>query len=138
MATAKVTFTPNPKLENEKTGLVIMGLSYADIFIRSKKDGLYLIQGVCEKADKGATEKETAVTKLKSNTAYLRVTVTAAAKCQFSYSTDGKTFISAGPVFTATPGKWIGAKVGLFASRDTETNDSGWADYDWFRVEPLK
>lgn len=138
MATAKVTFTPNPKLENEKTGLVIMGLSYADIFIRSKKDGLYLIQGVCEKADKGATEKETAVTKLKSNTAYLRVTVTAAAKCQFSYSTDGKTFISAGPVFTATSGKWIGAKVGLFASRDTETNDSGWADYDWFRVEPLK
>src|SRR5690606_25913484 len=27
--TTKITFTPNAKLENEKTGLVVMGLSYA-------------------------------------------------------------------------------------------------------------
>lgn len=137
-ATTKVTFSPNPKLENEKTGLVVMGLSYANIALKSKKDGLYLVQGVCEKADKGAPEKETVITRLKNSTAYLRVTVTSGAKCQFSYSSDGKKFTPAGGVFTATPGKWIGAKIGLFATRETQINDSGWADYDWFRVEPVK
>lgn len=138
MATTKVTFSPNPKLENEKTGLVVMGLSYANIALKSKKDGLYLVQGVCEKADKGAPEKETVITRLKNSTAYLRVTVTSGAKCQFSYSSDGKKFTPAGGIFTATPGKWIGAKIGLFATRETQINDSGWADYDWFRVEPVK
>ncbi|WP_374165805.1 glycoside hydrolase 43 family protein [Arcticibacter sp. MXS-1] len=137
-ATTKVTFSPNPKLENEKTGLVVMGLSYANIALKSKKDGLYLVQGVCEKADKGAPEKETVITRLKNSTAYLRVTVTSGAKCQFSYSSDGKKFTPAGGVFTVTPGKWIGAKIGLFATRETQINDSGWADYDWFRVEPVK
>ncbi len=138
MATAKLTFSPNPKLQNEKAGLVVMGLSYANIAIESRKDGLYLVYGVCEKADKGNPEKTSTVTKLKDGTVYLRVSVRPGAKCSFSYSIDGNKFNEAGELFTATPGKWIGAKVGLFATRDTEINDSGWADIDWFRVEPLK
>lgn len=138
MATTRVAFTPNPKLENEKTGLVVMGLNYAGMGITSKKDGLYLTLGVCNNAEKGAEEKETIITTLKSAEVYLRVTVRNGAKYQFSYSTNGKNFIDAGPVFTATPGKWIGAKVGLYATRDTQINDSGWADYDWFRIEAVK
>ncbi|MBC7652059.1 MAG: hypothetical protein H7101_09955, partial [Deinococcales bacterium] len=35
-------------------------------------------------------------------------------------------------------GKWIGAKVGVFCTRQTQTNDSGFADFDWFRVEAVK
>lgn len=137
-ATAKINFEPNSKIEDEKVGLVVMGLSYADIFLKSKKDGIYLMQGVCDKADKGSAEKEQLITKLKSGSLYFRVTVNKGGKCQFSYSLDGKKFIDAGEVFTATPGKWIGAKVGFFATRNTQINDSGWMDIDWFRIEPVK
>ena len=55
--------------------------------------------------------------------------------CQFSFSTDGKTFTNAGVPFKAREGKWIGAKAGLFFTRPTKTNDAGTADVDWFRVE---
>ncbi len=64
--------------------------------------------------------------------------ITKGAKCVFSYSLDGKTFSTAGEEFTAEVGKWIGAKVGLFCTRESVTNDAGWADFDWFKVEQAK
>lgn len=138
MVTTKMNFVPNTKLENEKAGLAIMGLSYANLALKSKKDGLYLVYVVCKDADKGNAEKETVITKLNSGEIYLRVGVTAGAKCNFSYSVDGKNFTKAGEQFIATPGRWIGAKVGIFCTRETQTNDSGWGDFDWFRVEEVK
>jgi len=135
MVTTKVNFKPNLKLENEKTGLVIMGRSYANISIKSKKDGLYLVFGICQNADKGKAENEREILKLKSAIVYLRVNVSLGAKCQFSYSEDGVSFTNVGDEFQATAGQWIGAKVGLFAIRDTQINDSGVAEYDWFRIE---
>ncbi|KQC01255.1 glycoside hydrolase 43 family protein [Pedobacter sp. Hv1] len=132
--TTKLSFTPNTKLENEKTGLIVAGLSYANIAIKSKKDGLYLVYTTCKSADKGKAEKEEILTKLNSKEVQLRVTVSKGAKCQFSYSLDGQTFIKVNDVFQAEPGKWIGAKVGLFCVREQQTNDSGYADFDWFRI----
>ncbi|XZQ06169.1 glycoside hydrolase 43 family protein [Pedobacter sp. MW01-1-1] len=137
MATTKLTFKPNVKLENERSGLVVMGRSYASVYIKSKKDGLYLFYASCASADKGKPETEKELLKLKSETVYLRVKVTNGAKCEFSYSENDKNFKTVGD-FQAVAGQWIGAKMGLYATRDTQINDSGWADYDWFRVEALK
>ena len=50
--------------------------------------------------------------------------------CTFSYSTDGVEFIPVGKSFTAAPGKWIGAKAGLFCNRPGPMNDAGWLDVD--------
>lgn len=135
--TTKMTFTPNTRLENEKAGLVVMGFSYAGLALKSKKDGIYLVHTVCKDATKGMSEKETAVVKI-AGPVYLRVKISKGAKCNFNYSTDGQNFINVGEEFTAEVGRWIGAKVGLFCTRETITNDSGWADFDWFRVEPHK
>ncbi|RZK37440.1 MAG: glycosyl hydrolase 43 family protein [Pedobacter sp.] len=131
----KLTFTPNTKLENEKTGLIVAGLSYANIAVKSKKDGNYLVYTTCKTADKGKAEKEETLIKLTSNTIYLSVTVSEGAKCQFSYSLTGDKFTKVNDVFQAEPGKWIGAKVGLFCVREQQTNDAGYADFDWFRIE---
>lgn len=133
--TTKLTFSPNTKLENEKSGLIIAGLSYASLAIKSKKDGLYLVYTVCKSADKGKAEDEKTVIKLTSNDIYLCVSVAEGAKCQFSYSTNGTSFTPIDDIFQAEPGKWIGAKVGLFCVREQQTNDSGCADFDFFRVE---
>ena len=48
---------------------------------------------------------------------------------------NGDSYINLIKEFTATPGKWIGAKVGIFCTRKDDTNDSGYADFDWFRIE---
>ena len=138
MVTTKITFKPNTRLENEKAGLTVMGFSYAGLALKSKKDGLYLVSTICMDAEKGNTEVEKEVLKINDATAYLRVKVTKGGKCQFSYSVDGRTFQQVGGEFTAEVGRWKGSKVGLFCTRDTHINDSGYADFDWFRVEPVE
>jgi len=135
MVTVKFTFRPNIKIENEKAGLVIMGFSYADLALKTKKDGNYLVYTICKDAVKGKTENESQVMKITDPTIYCRVRVMKGAKCRFSYSLDGKTFTDAGDLFQAEAGRWIGAKVGIFCTRETRVNDSGWADFDWFRIE---
>ena len=135
MATVKMTFHPNEKLQNEKAGLAIMGLSYADISLVSKADGIYLMYDVCKDADKGKKEKDEVISKLSNGLIYLRVSVSRGGVCNFSYSFDGNVFKNAGDEFIAAPGRWIGAKVGIFCTREDQTNDSGYADFDWFRIE---
>ncbi|TKC00505.1 glycoside hydrolase family 43 protein [Pedobacter cryophilus] len=136
-ATTKLKFTPNPNLKtkNEEAGLVILGLSYANLSIKSKTDGLYLVKGICEKADKGNPEIETIITKLNTAEVWLKVKVDKGAKCTFSYSLDGITYTEAIQNFQALPGKWVGAKIGLFSTGNTKINDTGYADFDWFRID---
>ncbi|MBL0182661.1 MAG: glycoside hydrolase 43 family protein [Chitinophagaceae bacterium] len=138
MATTKMTFHPNTKLENEKAGLTMMGFSYASLTLKSKKDGIYLVYTVCKDADKGKPESEVVIAKVDDAAIYLRVKVTKGAQCRFSYSVDGKQFTEAGEEFQAEVGRWIGAKVGIFCTRETQINDSGYADFDWFRVEQIQ
>ena len=136
MATTKVTFYPNPKLENERTGLIVMGQSYANLVLKSGKENINLVYGICKKAHEGNPETEKMIASVSAGTpVYLRVVVTAGAKCQFSYSLDGQKYTQVGEPFQAEVGRWIGAKMGIFCTRTTQTNDSGYADYDWFRVE---
>ncbi len=135
MVTTKMTFKPNPKLENERAGLTIMGLSYAYLGLKSKKDGIYLVYTICKDADKVKTENETVITKADEGTIYLRVRISKGAACKFSYSFNGKNFTEVAGEFKAEVGKWIGAKVGIFCTRETQINDSGYADFDWFRIE---
>lgn len=138
MATTKLSFTPNEKLVNEKAGLVVMGYSYAGLAVKSRKDGNYLVYTLCKDAVKGKAEAETELVKLTSRDVYFRVTVTQGAKCRFSYSLDGVNYTNAGDTFVAEVGRWIGAKVGIYCTRTTQINDAGFADFDWFRVQPVK
>jgi beta-xylosidase len=138
MATAKISFTPNSKIENEKAGIVVMGLSYASLALKNTKEGIQIVYSLCKNAAENAPEAETVAGTLKGTTVYFRVTVAKGAVCRFSYSSDGKNFIDVNAQFKAEPGKWIGAKLGLFATRSTQINDSGYIDVDWFRIEKLK
>lgn len=131
--TTKLTFTP--RTDDEETGLVVMGLDYAYVSLKKKSEGLFVSQTVAKDAESGAKGKEGAGVALKGNTFYLRVKVSKDAICTFSYSNDGTTFSPVGEPFPARKGKWIGAKVGLFAVRTGKTRETGYADFDWFRVE---
>jgi beta-xylosidase len=136
-ATTKIQFTPNKNLENEKAGIAVMGLSYANLALQSKKDGIYLVYAVCKNADMNNTENTTVISKIGQPTIYMRVQVTKGAKCVFAYSLDGKNYVNVPAEFIAEPGRWIGAKIGIFSVRDSKTNDSGYADFDWFRIESV-
>lgn len=133
-ATAKLKFSPNTKMENEKAGLVVKGLSYAGLVIKQNKENLILSYVETKAADKGAVETEKPIAAISKNWLYLRVKVEKGAVCSFSYSIDNINFTDAGISFTAMPGKWVGAKLGLFCTRTTSTNDAGFLDVDWWRI----
>ncbi|HYP54645.1 MAG TPA: hypothetical protein VEQ42_13935 [Pyrinomonadaceae bacterium] len=132
-ATTKLTFTP--RTDDEETGLVVMGLDYAYVSVKKRPEGLFVSQTIVKDAEGGARGNESAAVMLKGDTFYLRVKVSKDAVCRFSYSADGRTYTPAGQPFTARKGKWIGAKLGLFAVRTGRTRETGYADFDWFRVE---
>ena len=54
---------------------------------------------------------------------------------RFFYSLDGKKWseLTEKP-FIGRPGKWIGAKFGLYCNRFSSKNDSGWTQIDWVTV----
>ncbi len=134
-ATTKFSFHPSDKLKNERTGLIVMGENYAYLSVVSKEDGTYLTYNtVTDNARTGGVEKEQIIGKVNPEELYFRVEVSKGAKCQFSYSENGKRFKKVGDVLNAVPGRWIGAKVGIFALREDKINDSGYANYDWFRI----
>ena len=85
--------------------------------------------------------KETVVEErpLKAARVYMRVDVKGPdATCSFSYSEDNKNFHAIGKPFKAHPDLWIGAKVGLFCTSRPDARTGGYADFDYFRVEPLR
>jgi beta-xylosidase len=132
-ATTKISF--KPLSEGDKTGLIIMGSDYAYLSVKQINDKVILSQTVCKNADKKNPEEEGEQIPLSSETIYLRVKVSVNALCSFSYSTDGTNYIPAGTPFNAKQGRWIGAKAGLFCAGRTRSNDTGYADIDWFRIE---
>jgi beta-xylosidase len=132
-ATAKLAFTPRG--EADRTGLLVMGSDYAWIGLVKRGERTLLVQNTCLGADVGGMEREIAALPAASNTVYLRATVAEGARVSFAYSADGETFTPLGEVFTAKPGRWIGAKIGLFALGTVPLWEYGYADYDWFKVE---
>ncbi|MFV0593977.1 MAG: glycoside hydrolase 43 family protein [Draconibacterium sp.] len=132
-ATTKLIF--NSRTPNEEVGFVVMGEDYQYVSLRSSEDGLELRTVQCKNARTGGKEVELFSEKMEGNAIYFRIKVEKGAVCSFSYSVDGKKFITAGPSFNAVPGRWIGAKIGYFALREGITNDAGTVDIDWFRME---
>lgn len=133
-ATTKVTF--HAQADGETTGLLMMGRDYAHLSIRQENGGLVLQAKKCIKAESGAAEQLMAKPiALPRQAVYLRVTAGEGGVCTFSYSLDNEKFQTVGTSFQAREGKWIGAKIGIFASREAHQNDGGYADYDWFSVQ---
>lgn len=151
-ATAKVQFFPRKKdgkiMAGERAGIVAMGYNFGALALESREDGIYLVQTDCYKANKGGKETEVEAIKLADGDKemYLRMRLDYTgtkkptqkpdykAEATFFYSLDGKKFTKVGRPVKVDVGHWIGAKFGLFCSRDWQSNDSGWLDIDWFRV----
>lgn len=136
MVTTKLKFYANAKLENERAGICILGLNYATLFITKKSDGFYLVYGSCNNAEKNNNELQEIITPLADSTIYLRIKVKQDALCTFSYSINGKDFLEIQhPSFKAVAGRWVGARFGIYANGTKQINDTGYADFDWVRIE---
>lgn len=133
--TATTKLDASQLLEGERTGLTMMGMDYASLTIAPQQGDFKLSYTVCKDAFGGKAEKTQNSQSLKSAEVWLRVTMEKGGKSQFAYSEDGENYQNIGEPFQAVEGRWIGAKVGIFAQKKNETGLNGYADYDWFRIE---
>ncbi|HKE60666.1 MAG TPA: glycoside hydrolase 43 family protein [Pyrinomonadaceae bacterium] len=120
-------------LPGEEAGLVMMGMDYSYLAIRKTPTGFSLTKKVCREAPKGNKEVQEKTIQAVPARVLLRVSVANDALCRFSYSFDGRRFRNLGASFKAREGRWIGAKVGLFALASSNARQNGYADYDWIR-----
>ncbi|MFV0290486.1 MAG: glycoside hydrolase 43 family protein [Mangrovibacterium sp.] len=143
-ATTKLVFENEADAGKCSAGLLVFGEDYAYIAIEQTENGsLQLVQRSMTDArtSKGG-EKELARININTNELYFRVKVEMLkekepydGKVSFYYSTNGKKFIPLGESFTPRAGRWVGAKIGMFAEGSNRISDSSYADFDWFRVE---
>jgi beta-xylosidase len=123
-----------PQQNNEKTGLILFGTDYAFIGLVKKESGIFITYNFCMDADKGKQENEKEITKTTAENIWLQLKINKNSMAVFSYSEDGILFTSLQETFKAKPGKWVGAKIGLFSTASIKTNNSGYVNIDWFRI----
>ena len=115
-------------------GLLVMGADYAYIAVRRIDDAFVLQQVRTLDARSGSDEEIIGEVELGGrNEVLLRAEVGEGAGVRFSYSIDGTEFTPLGEPFQAVQGRWIGAKIGLFARR--EAGAAGYVDVDYFRLD---
>ena len=131
-----IKFSFFPKTEGERFGLVIVGLDYAALSVVKKKDGNYIVFTHCKNADKNSEPVDSVIKKITGNEIRFRIDFEEGATADlFKYSIDNKQADDIPFVFTMKPGKWVGARIGMFYTRSAITNDGGYVDVDWFRFD---
>lgn len=121
-ATTRLFF--QPKKDGERTGMMVFGEKQAWIGLEKKGEVFELRSNL---------QKDPIAT-LSLGDIHFRVIVHKGGTCALGYSMDGVTFKYVDQLFQAVPGKWIGAKIGLFALSNIKNNDPGFAEADYFRI----
>ncbi|MFO7658425.1 MAG: glycoside hydrolase 43 family protein [Bacteroidales bacterium] len=131
--TTKIEF--NAMLPGEKAGLLVMGDKWTYLALVKTEKGISVVmeEGTFNQCNDMTTTVESV--ELPTNSCYLRVFVNENGICHYYYSIDNKEFIFTGKEIKAQKGRWIGAKVGLFCINPNINESTGYADFEWFRMD---
>ncbi|MET8165458.1 family 43 glycosylhydrolase [Streptomyces sp. NPDC005329] len=120
-----------------RAGLAVLGDAFGWIGLQRGTDGaVHLVHRFAEAV--AERERDAAHPRLAPRgRARLRIEIGTGARCRFAYDTgDGLRY--SGPVFAATPWRWVGALLGLFALAPPGTGHAGAAAFGEFRINPLR
>ncbi|MFI9546618.1 family 43 glycosylhydrolase [Streptomyces sp. NPDC052016] len=119
-----------------RAGLAVLGDAFCWIGLQRGADGtVHLVHRFAE----AVAERERDADRPRlapGGRARLRVEIGTGARCRFAYDI-GDGFRSSGPVFAATPWRWVGALLGLFALAPEGPGHAGAATFTAFRIKPL-
>ncbi|MFI9583273.1 glycoside hydrolase 43 family protein [Streptomyces sp. NPDC052236] len=117
-----------------KAGLAVLGDAFSWIGLEHGADGrTHLVHRFAETV--AELERDAAHPReAPDGRALLRIEVAPGARCRF-FADTGDGMRPSGPVFAATPWRWVGALLGLFATAPTGEGDSaGTASFTRFRI----
>lgn len=122
--------------EADEAGLVIYGERFASLALVARGAQNYLKITTGWNSDKGIIDysEELLPQPFKAEALILRVRVNTDGICRFSWSSDGQAWQTIAPDFAAAAGKWIGAKVGIYALSAADHQAKGTACFRYFRM----
>ena len=126
-----------PKRLGERAGLLVFGTDYAWVGVEHTPAGRAVVVKTCLGARDGGEERVLATLPAPEGPVYLRVEWRAGGLCRFGVSFDGRDFTIFEATIAARPGRWVGAKVGVFSATTAGQPTKAAADFAWFRVAPL-
>ena len=112
----------------EEAGLVVAGKTNAAIAIRRSASSISLVFR--------CNEQDRVIQELSGSRLRLRVEVVPGGVCGFAFADGDGSFTRLPEHFTEGPGRWIGAKVGVYAL-SVNAAPAGAADFDYFRFSAL-
>ncbi|TWT35958.1 Beta-xylosidase [Posidoniimonas corsicana] len=118
-----------PGIESGVAGLAVVGREHAAVYTRREQSQ----QRVCVRTGGAAS----LISVGPASPVRFRLTVTKDSLCQFEFSFGERPFQLAGDPFPATPGVWIGARMGLYAC-GPNPDGASYADFAFFRVAALR
>ena len=135
--TADVALGTSDLRSGERAGLIVFGEDYAWAGIEQQGARRMLVVRSVARAQEGGPETVVFSAQHDQPRVTLRVTVTRGA--QFRYAiVDRGTIREIGGGFQAKPGRWVGAKVGLFAAAPVDAADEGWASFARFTTTAVR
>jgi beta-xylosidase len=123
-------------LEGDRAGLIVFGSDYAWIGMERTGRGLRLVVRRVENAQAGGPEQDVFAAPLTGPRVAVEVNVREGATFEFAFGPAPGASRSAGPAFKASPGRWVGAKVGLFAAAPAGRTATGSVTTSAFLVAP--
>ena len=109
-------------------GLAVMGLEYAALDVQRGADGYRLRLSI--------SGDERASHLVENSSVTLQVKVGAGGVCRFGIVSGSAGFYQLGPAFRARPGRWIGAKIGLYCLTTNVLDVTGHADFGYLHFGP--
>lgn len=111
--------------EGDEAGLVVMGNSHAALAVRRNGAKSHVVFRQGEVVD--------VLGELSASDLRLAVTVADGGLCSFAWLAADGQWVKAPATFQAQPGKWIGAKVGIYCIGPQATDVPAHCDFDYFR-----
>ena len=129
---AKLNVPKDP--EEVESGLLLFGQDYAWMGVKTIDGQPHLVYVQCRGARTGCDDSVHDYGVISSDTVELRYIVASDATAVFAYRfSEDEAFTVVGEQFKARRGRWVGAKIGLFAVGDSNARVS----YDYLRFIPM-
>ncbi|MFE0674975.1 family 43 glycosylhydrolase [Streptomyces sp. NPDC058867] len=134
-ATVEVGLRLDSEEPGARAGLAVLGDAFCWIGLERAADGTVQVvhrfaEAVAERERDAAHPRPAPEGRVR-----LRIGIGPGARCRFQYDT-GDGWTPSGPVFAATPWRWVGALLGLFALAPDGQGHAGSADLTHFQVLP--
>lgn len=121
---ASITF--NAEQVGERAGFILFGMDYAALVMEKTASGMVVNYLECKQADKNKPEQVKNWGTIQGKKIFIKLVMQTGALASFSFSEDGIHYSNTTPVFAAKPGRWVGAKMGIFCAASKTTNDAGY------------